>query len=214
MAMSVQEGDKVLIPQYGGSPVKVGEEEYHLFRDHEYVFMFFPFSEFPRGRKIVLATGSLANSHHQQTDSSQRSTSKTRPDALRFVDICHACISFEMKGHIANQLPPTVHHVPPNQHLHWISPSQYSGVGMCKCDPKRKKTVFPSQHKAEGAESVLPLCIYFSVVSTSETPQYIFHLRSLHFGPLTRQPPWAVISIEPAVHFLRSQCSLLVCLPY
>ncbi|OCT44615.1 10 kDa heat shock protein, mitochondrial [Cladophialophora carrionii] len=35
MAMSVQEGDKVLIPQYGGSPVKVGEEEYHLFRDHE-----------------------------------------------------------------------------------------------------------------------------------------------------------------------------------
>ena len=21
--------------QYGGSPVKVGEEEYHLFRDHE-----------------------------------------------------------------------------------------------------------------------------------------------------------------------------------
>ncbi|OAL18314.1 hypothetical protein AYO20_11758 [Fonsecaea nubica] len=35
MAMSVQEGDKVLIPQYGGSPVKVGEEEFHLFRDHE-----------------------------------------------------------------------------------------------------------------------------------------------------------------------------------
>ena len=24
--------------QYGGSPVKVGEEEYSLFRDHEYVF--------------------------------------------------------------------------------------------------------------------------------------------------------------------------------
>lgn len=23
--------------QYGGSPVKVGEEEYSLFRDHEYV---------------------------------------------------------------------------------------------------------------------------------------------------------------------------------
>ncbi|EXJ84591.1 hsp10-like protein [Capronia epimyces CBS 606.96] len=35
LSMSVQEGDKVLIPQYGGSPVKVGEEEYHLFRDHE-----------------------------------------------------------------------------------------------------------------------------------------------------------------------------------
>ncbi|KAI5801452.1 chaperonin 10-like protein [Peziza echinospora] len=33
--MSVQPGDKVLIPPYGGSPVKVGEEEYTLFRDHE-----------------------------------------------------------------------------------------------------------------------------------------------------------------------------------
>ncbi|KFY34091.1 hypothetical protein V494_07053, partial [Pseudogymnoascus sp. VKM F-4513 (FW-928)] len=32
---SVQAGDKVLIPQYGGSPVKVGEEEYALFRDYE-----------------------------------------------------------------------------------------------------------------------------------------------------------------------------------
>ncbi|MCJ1335303.1 10 kDa heat shock protein [Bachmanniomyces sp. S44760] len=32
---SVAPGDKVLIPQYGGSPVKVGEEEYSLFRDHE-----------------------------------------------------------------------------------------------------------------------------------------------------------------------------------
>jgi len=32
---SVQAGDKVLIPQYGGSPVKVGDEEYSLFRDHE-----------------------------------------------------------------------------------------------------------------------------------------------------------------------------------
>ncbi|KAI9859502.1 MAG: 10 kDa heat shock protein [Trichoglossum hirsutum] len=35
MAPSVAPGDKVLIPQYGGSPVKVGDEEYHLFRDHE-----------------------------------------------------------------------------------------------------------------------------------------------------------------------------------
>ncbi|KIV93806.1 hypothetical protein, variant [Exophiala mesophila] len=35
IVMSVQAGDKVLIPQYGGSPVKVGEEEYHLFRDAE-----------------------------------------------------------------------------------------------------------------------------------------------------------------------------------
>ncbi|KAH1393115.1 hypothetical protein KXV31_007118 [Aspergillus fumigatus] len=33
--MSVAAGDKVLIPQFGGSTVKVGEEEYHLFRDSE-----------------------------------------------------------------------------------------------------------------------------------------------------------------------------------
>ncbi len=25
--------------QYGGSPIKVGEEEYSLFRDHEYVLI-------------------------------------------------------------------------------------------------------------------------------------------------------------------------------
>jgi chaperonin GroES len=35
MPMGVQSGDRVLIPQYGGSPVKVGEEEFHLFRDAE-----------------------------------------------------------------------------------------------------------------------------------------------------------------------------------
>ncbi|KZF19330.1 chaperonin gros [Xylona heveae TC161] len=35
IAPSVQPGDKVLIPQFGGSPVKVGEEEYSLFRDHD-----------------------------------------------------------------------------------------------------------------------------------------------------------------------------------
>ncbi|KAK3324126.1 chaperonin 10 kDa subunit [Cercophora scortea] len=35
--MGVNAGDRVLIPQYGGSPVKVGDEEYHLFRDSEYV---------------------------------------------------------------------------------------------------------------------------------------------------------------------------------
>ncbi|KAK5153785.1 10 kDa heat shock protein [Oleoguttula sp. CCFEE 6159] len=35
IGMSVQAGDKVLIPQYGGSPIKVGDEEYSLFRDHE-----------------------------------------------------------------------------------------------------------------------------------------------------------------------------------
>ncbi|KAF8470205.1 chaperonin 10-like protein [Kalaharituber pfeilii] len=33
--MSVQPGDRVLIPPYGGSPVKVGDEEYSLFRDSE-----------------------------------------------------------------------------------------------------------------------------------------------------------------------------------
>ncbi|KAM7222690.1 putative hsp10-like protein [Rhypophila decipiens] len=33
--MGVAAGDRVLIPQYGGSPVKVGEDEYHLFRDSE-----------------------------------------------------------------------------------------------------------------------------------------------------------------------------------
>ncbi|KAF1944465.1 10 kDa heat shock protein-like protein [Clathrospora elynae] len=35
VAVSVQVGDKVLIPQFGGSPIKVGEEELSLFRDHE-----------------------------------------------------------------------------------------------------------------------------------------------------------------------------------
>ncbi|RDL39842.1 Heat shock protein, mitochondrial [Venustampulla echinocandica] len=35
VACSVAPGDKVLIPQYGGSPVKVGEQEYSLFRDYE-----------------------------------------------------------------------------------------------------------------------------------------------------------------------------------
>lgn len=33
--MGVAEGDRVLIPQYGGSPLKVGDEEYTLFRDAE-----------------------------------------------------------------------------------------------------------------------------------------------------------------------------------
>jgi chaperonin GroES len=37
VAPSVQPGDKVLIPQFGGSPIKVGEDEFTLFRDHEYV---------------------------------------------------------------------------------------------------------------------------------------------------------------------------------
>ncbi|KAL3459445.1 chaperonin 10-like protein [Aspergillus heterothallicus] len=33
--MGVSAGDRVLIPQFGGSPVKIGEEEYTLFRDSE-----------------------------------------------------------------------------------------------------------------------------------------------------------------------------------
>ena len=35
LEMGVKAGDKVLIPQYGGSPIKVGEEEFSLFRDSE-----------------------------------------------------------------------------------------------------------------------------------------------------------------------------------
>ncbi|KAJ6183856.1 Chaperonin Cpn10 [Penicillium mononematosum] len=33
--MGVNAGDKVLIPQFGGNAIKVGEEEYTLFRDHD-----------------------------------------------------------------------------------------------------------------------------------------------------------------------------------
>ncbi|KAF9500652.1 hsp10-like protein [Pleurotus eryngii] len=32
---SVKAGDRVLLPGWGGSPIKVGEEEYHLFKDSE-----------------------------------------------------------------------------------------------------------------------------------------------------------------------------------
>ncbi|BEI83625.1 hypothetical protein CcaverHIS002_0402290 [Cutaneotrichosporon cavernicola] len=32
---SVKEGDRVLLPSWGGSPIKVGEEEYQLFKDGE-----------------------------------------------------------------------------------------------------------------------------------------------------------------------------------
>lgn len=39
IAMGVNNGDRVLIPQFGGSPVKVGEEEFSLFRDHEYAML-------------------------------------------------------------------------------------------------------------------------------------------------------------------------------
>ncbi|KAI9039562.1 GroES family chaperonin [Aspergillus affinis] len=35
LPMGVTTGDRVLIPQFGGSPIKVGEDEYTLFRDSE-----------------------------------------------------------------------------------------------------------------------------------------------------------------------------------
>ncbi|QPC79547.1 hypothetical protein HYE68_010299 [Fusarium pseudograminearum] len=35
LPMGVTVGDRVLIPQFGGSPVKAGEEEFQLFRDSE-----------------------------------------------------------------------------------------------------------------------------------------------------------------------------------
>ncbi|KAK7202530.1 chaperonin 10-like protein [Myxozyma melibiosi] len=35
MPVSVKAGDRVLIPPFGGSTVKVGDEDYILFRDHE-----------------------------------------------------------------------------------------------------------------------------------------------------------------------------------
>lgn len=33
--VTVKEGDRVLLPSYGGNPVQVGEEEYLLFTDKE-----------------------------------------------------------------------------------------------------------------------------------------------------------------------------------
>ncbi|KNE56270.1 hypothetical protein AMAG_02098 [Allomyces macrogynus ATCC 38327] len=33
--VNVAVGDRVLLPEYGGSAVKLGEEEFHLFRDSE-----------------------------------------------------------------------------------------------------------------------------------------------------------------------------------
>jgi len=35
VAMGVQAGDRVLIPQFGGTKVTVGEEDYSIFRDAE-----------------------------------------------------------------------------------------------------------------------------------------------------------------------------------
>ncbi|KAK4684033.1 chaperonin GroES, partial [Tremellales sp. Uapishka_1] len=33
--VSVNVGDRVLLPGWGGSPIKLGDEEYHLFKDSE-----------------------------------------------------------------------------------------------------------------------------------------------------------------------------------
>ncbi|GAA5870846.1 hypothetical protein JCM3774_001692 [Rhodotorula dairenensis] len=33
--LSVKEGDRVVLPAFGGVPIKVGEEEYQLYRDSE-----------------------------------------------------------------------------------------------------------------------------------------------------------------------------------
>ncbi|GAA5850315.1 hypothetical protein JCM8547_001828 [Rhodosporidiobolus lusitaniae] len=35
--VSVKAGDRVLLPAFGGQSVKVGEEEYHIFRDQEII---------------------------------------------------------------------------------------------------------------------------------------------------------------------------------
>ena len=35
--VGVQVGDNVLLPEYGGSSVKLGEEEYHIYRDDDIV---------------------------------------------------------------------------------------------------------------------------------------------------------------------------------
>ena len=35
LPMGVTVGDRVLIPQFGGAPVKAGEDEYSIFRDSE-----------------------------------------------------------------------------------------------------------------------------------------------------------------------------------
>ncbi|CDP06203.1 unnamed protein product [Coffea canephora] len=33
--VTVKEGDNVLLPEYGGTQVKLGEKEYHLYRDDD-----------------------------------------------------------------------------------------------------------------------------------------------------------------------------------
>ncbi|POW19657.1 hypothetical protein PSHT_04453 [Puccinia striiformis] len=38
--MEFKTGDKVLLPSYGGQSIKVGDDEYHLFRDAEILAKF------------------------------------------------------------------------------------------------------------------------------------------------------------------------------
>ncbi|KAG6412985.1 hypothetical protein SASPL_125681 [Salvia splendens] len=33
--VTVKEGDEVLLPEYGGTEIKLGEKEYHLYRDED-----------------------------------------------------------------------------------------------------------------------------------------------------------------------------------
>lgn len=33
--VAVKEGDTVLLPEYGGTEVKLGDKEYHLYRDED-----------------------------------------------------------------------------------------------------------------------------------------------------------------------------------
>merc|ERR1711966_104267 len=35
IAMSVAAGDQVMLPEYGGTAIKFGEDEYHIFRDED-----------------------------------------------------------------------------------------------------------------------------------------------------------------------------------
>ena len=35
LPMNVKVGDKVLLPEYGGHQVKLGEDEYHLYREED-----------------------------------------------------------------------------------------------------------------------------------------------------------------------------------
>eukprot|EP00920_Eleutheroschizon_duboscqi_P024330 GHVT01060442.1.p3 GENE.GHVT01060442.1~~GHVT01060442.1.p3 ORF type:complete len:102 (+),score=28.57 GHVT01060442.1:169-474(+) len=37
LGMSVKEGDTVVIPEYGGMPLKLADEEYHVFRDEDLI---------------------------------------------------------------------------------------------------------------------------------------------------------------------------------